>query len=271
MKELKGKKIVHEDGHVTYYYYKKKNGRHKKTGRKKKIKKRGRDWNYPWDYKIIRCDFKKQKEYIGVYHDLEEVEFVKNRLLKENENVVFPKKYINNGRNNKDIYEYKSEYLILKKIRNPEIEDNVTKLRNEYGTFVEHKTTSDKWAIYDKFERLEEEKFWVYGYSPKTDRKTFMWIFENLVSNVEDIVIVYLFNNKVILKYSEDFNFVVCKNIEDAIRFYNLLEEKSKKIKNIVFTGFTNGRMRRGKDTIEMIRHKTGWSLAKIFRTNTRA
>ncbi len=48
-----------------YYYYKKKIGRRKKPGAKKKKKIRGRRWQEPWDYKIIRFNFRVQDKYIG--------------------------------------------------------------------------------------------------------------------------------------------------------------------------------------------------------------
>ena len=270
---MKGKKTVHPDGHVTYYYYVKKAGRHKKPGPKKKPKKRGAKTARPWDYKIIRFDFRKQKAFIGYYHDLEEVEYVRKILEERNREVVFPKTQINNGRNNRQIYENKSEYVVLKKIRDVEKESAVTKLRNEYGTFVEHKTTSKNWAVYDKFPCIEEETFWVYGHNPKCDRKTFSWIYNNLIClpAEEEFVFVYLYNNKVIIKYDGDFAFVICKNTSDAIRFYNLVEEKSKKNKTIVLTGFTRGKSRRAVETIKMIAEKTNWELTKIQRTTTRA
>ena len=267
-------KKVDSSGNTTYYYYKKKIGRHKKRGRKKKLKKRGRRWQEPWDFKIILCRNKKQVKYIGVFHDIEEVEIAREILETKNKSVIFPKKYVNNVRNNKSLYEIEEEYVILKKIRNTDSENNITKLRNQYGTFVEHKTTSKNWLIYDKFPHVVEETFWVYGYNPKTDRKTISWIYDELIKTfAEDknnIVLIYLFGNKVILKYEDDFNFVICKNKSDAIRAYNFLEEKTKKVKNVMMTGFATIKDQRGQNTRDMIYEKTGWPNSKICRYTTR-
>ena len=268
-------KIVDESGNTRYYYYKKKVGRHKKRGARKKRKLRGRRWQEPWNFKIILCSNKKQTKYIGVFHDAEEVEYAKNLLLNQNKAVVFSKKYINNGRTSKKIEEAELEYVVLKKIRNKETEPSITRLRNQYGTFVDHKTTSENWTVYDKFPCEIEETFWVYGKNPKTDRKTFQWIFDNLILSYAEeknnLVLIYLFGNKVIFKYDEDFNFVICKNVSDAIRIYNEIESRIKKVRNVMMTGYVTMRQTRGKITYEMIADKTGWTYNKICRYTTRA
>ena len=71
MEEIKKKK---------YYYYKKKRGRKKKRGPKRKIKKRGREWQETWDFKIVTAKNKIQNEYIGKYHTLAEVLQAKEKI-----------------------------------------------------------------------------------------------------------------------------------------------------------------------------------------------
>lgn len=73
-----------KDGTKYYYYYKKKVGRHKKTGKKHTPRKRGREWQETWDFKIVKCTFNKQDEFIGIFHDLTEVEAAKKILETEN-------------------------------------------------------------------------------------------------------------------------------------------------------------------------------------------
>ena len=252
-------KKIREDGTVQYYYYQKKIGRHKKRGKKKRKKLRGRRWQETWDYKIMRFDFRRQATYIGVYHDLDEVYYVRKILEERNEQVVFPKKFTNNGNKDRKLYEFNSEYVILKRVEPGE--SNVTQLRNEYGKFVDHFTTNENWSVFDKFPCLVEETFWVYGYNPKCDRKDFNWIFSNLVVD----------HDKVIFKYEDDFEFVICKNVSDAIRMYNLLEEKTKRVRNVIMTGATNTRDGRGKVTIDMLSDKTGWTRRKITSKTTRS
>ena len=267
-------KKINKDGVEYYYYYQKKVGRHHKRGRKRKVKERGRRWQETWDYKIMRFDFRKQETYIGKYHDLDEVSFVKKILEKRNSEVLFPKKFTNNGRKDKSLYDFKSEYVILKRVREPE-EGNTTQIRNEYGKFVDHTTSNENWAVYDKFPCLVEETFWVYGHNPHSDRKTFQWIYDNLIiSHAEeknDLVLIYVFGNKVMFKYEEDFTFVICKNTSDAIRMYNLIEKKTKRVRNVLLTGGTVTKSDRGQMTIDMISDKTGWTRKKITTMSTRA
>ena len=266
-------KKVSADGHTYYYYYKKKIGRHKKSGPKKKPKKRGPKHTERWFFKIIKCNFNKQVDFIGFYHNIEEAEFARKILEERNAAIVFPKKYISNSLKNWNVYEQKSEYLILE--RNIDGGEGVTQLRNEFGKLIDHKTENGKWKIYAKFPCLEEETFWAYGYSPKTDRKTFDWIYENFAlahaQSKYDFVNIYIYNNKVIFRYdNKDFNFVLCKNTSDAIRMYNLIEERSKKNKQIIMTGGTSGNCDRTNEIVQMIKEKTGWPLTSIRKSSTR-
>lgn len=259
-------------GKVYYCYPKRKNGRHKKRGPKPKKVKKERIY-LPWDYIIVKTNEYKQSKYIGRYHTIQDAYAKKEELLDQNKSVIFPRQYVNNGTKNKDIYSARTEYLILKK--NTE-EAEPVKLRNDYGTLVEHVVTSDKWTICDKFPCLEEETFWVYGFSNKKDRKTADWIINELIINKieskEDSILIYLYNNKVIFKYNdEDFEFVICKSISDAIRLYNFIEEQTKKVKQVYMAGATNGRSKRGRETIQMIAQKTGWSIYKVCRRSTRS
>ena len=212
-------------------------------------------------------------DFIGFYHNIEEAEFARKILEERNAAIVFPKKYISNSLKNWNVYEQKSEYLILE--RNIDGGEGVTQLRNEFGKLIDHKTENGKWKIYAKFPCLEEETFWAYGYSPKTDRKTFDWIYENFAlahaQSKYDFVNIYIYNNKVIFRYdNKDFNFVLCKNTSDAIRMYNLIEERSKKNKQIIMTGGTSGNCDRTNEIVQMIKEKTGWPLTSIRKSSTR-
>lgn len=263
-------KIIREDGSITYYYYKKKRGRHKKTGPKKKKKKPGAKNQETWDYKILQFDSRKQVAYIGKYHNLGEAEVVKERLIQENEMVEFPVKYKNN-KGERGYSEYISEYLILKRNDN---NINGHFLRNEYGKLTENTVTDKDWVVYDKFPHVKEETFWVYGYNPKTDRKTFNFIYDNFIDKIIDgtynLVQVYIYNNKVIFRYDHDnIEFVICKNVSDAIRMYNLLEEKYKKSKQVFFTGSTSGKDYRASELKRLILEKTGWNLKKLYKKTT--
>lgn len=268
-------KKINKEGKVYYYYYKKKIGRKKKRGVKAK-KKKGEtksSKDRTWNYKILKFDFRKQTDYIGVYRTIEDAYKEKSKLLRLNELVEFPVVYTVSKRFNCGTTETNTIYAILKKIKE-EGESNKSMLRNEYGKLVEHVTTSKKYYIIDKFPCLVEETFWVYGFHPITDRKTYGWIYTNFVDDVCNstlsLVNIHIYNNKVIFRYDGDeFNFVICKNVSDSIRMYNLLKKKYEKNKRVCFTGQIMGHSDRGRELIHMIKEKTGWSDYKIYRTTT--
>lgn len=257
-----------------YYYYKKKVGRHKKPGPKKKKKMRGRRWQERWDYKIVICNNRKQDSYVNRYHDLPEVTEARKQLEERNSKILFPKLNLNNGHKSKDIETYRSEYVILKRIREGNTE--TTQLRNEYGKLVTIETNSDIWIVYDRFPHLVEETFWVYGYNPKNDRKDCKWIMEHIIEDyvydVYSILQIFLYNNKMIFKYdNNDFDFVICKNVSDAIRLYNLFKNKYLKQKNILFKGMVTKKSEKTQEVFKMLKDKTGWEDTKIYRKSTRA
>lgn len=249
-------------------------GRPKKRGPKKKKKYVSKK---PKIRKVRRCDFKivatlngKQKEFIGNYSTPEEAYNKFNELQKLNNNVIFPRKVINAGK----LKESRDEYLILQKNRHGDLKPG--QLRNEFGKVVEQQTNSSVWEVYDKCERLVEETFWVYGKCPKTDRKTFEWIYENkLIGNLinsYDIERVVLYKNKLIIKHDElPMDIIICKNISDGIRLYNLLEEWCKKNRQIFFLGSYNKVSDKRRQLENEIIELTGWDKRKIQCPSTRA
>lgn len=264
-------KIKKEDGTFYYYYYQKKKGRHKKTGPKKKKKKDYDSVNRKtWDYKILQFDMRKQTAYIGKYHNMTEVSKKMDELKFENNKVEFPVRFVNNKRNGR-LYDYMSEYVVLKRNNG---DSNITLLRNDFGKLVENVVTDENWVVYDKIKHIKEETFWVYGYNPRTDRKTFRFVYENFVDNVIDdtynLIQIYIYNNKVIFRYEyNEIEFVICKNTSDAIYMYNLLEEKYRGSRQVFFTGMTSGKYRRTNEIVSLIKNKTGWDLKKIYKKTT--
>ena len=167
-KTTKHKRIT-EDGRVWYYYPKKRKlGRKKKRGPKKKKKETWiRRTFEPWDFKIVICGNKKQVKYIGRYHNEIEISEIKEKLISDNEKVIFPVEYKNNP--DDDLSTWDLEYVVLKRF-NDEDESLITKLPNKFGKIVEHKTNNNEWIIWDKFPCKIEEDFWVYGYDNKKER-----------------------------------------------------------------------------------------------------
>jgi hypothetical protein len=225
---------------------KRKVGRPKKRGPKKKRIRRK-------ILKIIKerplCDFKivtvingKQNGYIGQYQNYSDAHKKLIELNESNNSVIFPRKYLNSG----TIGVIKDEYLLLEKNRFGNKSDG--EARNEFGKIVKQKiTNSNKWIIRDKTTRYVEETFWVYGYDPKKERKTFSWIYENLIINsIEsnyDIIRILIYKNKLVIKYdNKPLVMVMCKNKSDCIRMYNIISDKvrTNKIKQVLCIGIYN-------------------------------
>ena len=250
-------------------------GRPKKTGpkrkRKKKVEKPLRN-TAQFNYKLISCHNGKQVGYIDKYNDLESAYNKINELLNESKNVVFPKKLtITSGTKKDTVY----EYLLLEKNRG--LDKLNPLMRNKYGKLVEQRLNSEKWVIIDKFEYDVEEEFWVYGYNPNLERKTFNWIYENIVLSLNGIssdnsMRVILYKNKIILKMDDgNKEMILCKDRSDGIRFYNLLEERVNKegLSNIFFMGSWDAISdRRRKLEMELIEW-TGWDKYKIQKSST--
>lgn len=273
-KTTKHKRIT-EDGRVWYYYPKKKKlGRKKKRGPKKKKKETWvRRTFEPWNFKIVICGNKKQIKNIGRYHNEIEVSEIKEKLIEENNNILIPIQTKNDTKSN-SIIEWDLEYVILKKI--DDTEENVSKLPNKFGKYVEHTTNKKEWVIWDKFPCKIEETFWVFGYNNISEQKNVYWIFENLIlnkiENTYDLLRICLYNNKLIIQDdNKNIDIVICKNKRDCIRLYNCLYNNfCSKNKNVLFTGITRRKSQKQTEIIELIRKKTNWKLKDIYRGTTR-
>lgn len=188
-------------------------------------------------------------------------------LIEENKKVSFPVRYINIGK----LVNAHYELFIIKK---NEDDNKTTKLKDENGRITEYQTDNDNWIIIDREDYDKEETFWVYGYHPVFQRKTFKWIYNEMCknrNNKNDIIQIYAFRNKLLISTTYNMDMVMCKNISDCIRLYNELERKCKenKLKYIFFMGDAyNSALK--KDWFKKIKELTGWSDTKIQRKNLR-
>lgn len=254
---------------------KKKVGRPKKRGPKKKRKKKElpKEKHYvKYDYKIVECHNGKQIGYIGKYFDLEIAYSELNQLIEENKNIIFPRKITTSSSLKQESI---NEYLLLEK--NRDFNKPNPLMRNKYGKLIEQRLNSEKWVILDKFQYNVEETFWVYGYHPNIERKTFQWVYDNLIisqieGQSENILRIILYKNKILIKNDENkYEMILCKNISDAIRFYNLLEEKIKKdgYINVFFLGSYNIISEKRRKLEEDLIKMTGWDKYKIQKSTT--
>ena len=253
--------------------HKKKIGRPKKRGpkrkywRKKKVVKivKEKKVPLPFAYKIILCRNGVQSNFIGKYKTSEAAYEKFNELKQENEKVIFPALLIGlNGKH--EIENLIEEYLLIE-----QNDDENSLLRNEYGKLVEQKLNISGWTVLDKFRRIKEEDFYVYGYHPRWGRKTFQWIYDNIVtSNINskyDFKRVCMLLNKIVIKDdNNNMNLIICKSDSDAARFYNLLEQwvKKNKEKQILMVGDYTPVGSRRKKLEEEIMALTGWPIKKV-------
>ena len=260
---------------------KKKRGRKKKTGpkidwnlrKKKKLLKQRKaeakaaEKNRPYLYRVYLTRNNVRESMIGKYKTIEEAYEAFNKEKERSANVVFPR-----ATKITDLLEPSIDECVLVGMTN----DGPSMLRNEYGKLVEQQTDLEGWEVIDKFRNNIEETFWVWGYHNKHDRKTFMWIYENLLIRdgfgVYEFRRVFTFRNKLLVRYDDmHLEFVICKSDDDAVRLYNELQRKAKSdgIKQLLFVGDRSKLTEETKKLIAELMEITGWSQKRVSMKNT--
>ena len=222
-------------------------------------------------YHIILVNHSKQLRDLYCTHSEKLVNSRFKKMLDENEkNVVFPIKF-NNLKHQMVEAEY--ELVIIKYDVKPG--EKKTRIRNDFGKFVNYETSDENWIVCDRAPYKMEESFWVYGYNPKLQRKDFNWIYKNFFEkdskNKYAFKTLQLYNNKLLIDASGKLDMVICKNKPDAIRLYNQIEElcNKNKFKYIIFGGDIRYSKYK-RDWIKKIMDLTGWNIHKVKRTSTR-
>ena len=220
-------------------------------------------------YHIILVNHDKMKEDLFWTDSVATVNKEFKTMVEENKSVIFPIKF-----NNKtEIIESSYEIMIIK--ARDKTESRETKVMDEYGKFVNYATNDDDWIIYDRSPYYIEETFWVYGYHPRLQRKDFKWIYDNFISNNSNnkylFKTVQLFKNKILVECNGKLDMVICKNKQDAIRMYNMIEEwcERDKMKYVGFMGDLSYSKYKS-DWITKIQKLTNWTRKKITRMSTR-
>lgn len=199
-----------------------------------------------------------------------------NKIIIENKkSVKFKVKY--SSRDHK-LMSSKYEILLMKTKTDDEPDSPLH--RNEFGKLVPHTCNSNKMIIYKKEEYLFEETFWIYGLNPKSQRRDYFYILNDLIVDEltkngqlkikYPIKTLIVYRNKLLIENDDDFEIVICKCEEDSVRLYTELQNdiKKQKIKSVAFLGFAKDNLE--KRIEEKLLEKTGWTLSKIRRKNTR-
>ena len=167
------------------------------------------------------------------------------------------------------------ELVIVELVKNPTEEYTTRQFRNEDGYFVDNVIENDeRMAIIAKHPWKIEEKFYVYGYDRK-DKKDFDFVLNDVVmKDCDDKYLsrrVFTYGNKLVVQYDDNFDFVVCKNSDDAERLYDMIEESvDKRDKKYVFFNGVLASSLSGWMIDELVK-KTGWPRStcasnKIYR-----
>lgn len=213
------------------------------------------------DYQIIILKNNERLYTVSNHYTQESAIRKYNKMLEENKEIVFPIKFLNVEK----IESVKYHIAIIK--RKTDTDDDIPKLRNDYGEYVDHVVVdNDEWIMFEKEEYKFEESFWVYGYNPHYYRKTFMWIYEELVkkhaNNKRDILSIGYYKNKVLFETINHIDMVICKNKDDGIRLFSLLDDyvQNDKLKYIMFIGnlaATRNQASKVRDKIQSFTHWT--------------
>ena len=221
----------------------------------------------PITFKIMLCRNGKRISTIGQYRTSEDAYAAFKRQKEISDSVVFPRSlrvYIG-------IENSIDECVMIHKTN-----EGPTMLRNEYGKLVEHTTNLEGWQIVDKFKYNVEETFWVWGYDNRKDRKTFTWIYEELVIgdgfDPYEFRRIFTYRNNLLIRFDDgSLSIVICKSDYDSARLYNMLQETARtdKIKQLVFIGDKTEKSELTEKLENEIIEITGWTLKRLRMKGT--
>lgn len=231
-------------------------------------KKNGDEYAY---FTILLTKNRKRIKRIGAAWWKTDAYKIYNEAIEKNNSIVeFPIKY--RDKSNTTIQPVIYEIVLIKKVN--ENDETIARFRNCDGKFVDN-IIIDKiqHIIVAKSEWLVEETFNVYGYHPIKDRKNYSFILNNIIlDNVTkkyDIITIMTYKNKLLINYVDDFDFVTCRNSEEAQRLYIKLEKDIPKNykKNVLFLGEVS--KNRTNIIIDKMVEKTGWSRQSCMKSTT--
>ena len=212
-----------------------------------------------------------KKGYLGQYKTLEEARKRVKELLSAEKDIIFEKQSKTYPDGTMDV---KYEYVIFKDVRDGDPKS--TYLKNEYGKYVEHNVRFNgrNYEIIEKCKAKVEDDLWVFGYNPNHDRKTFAWIFNNILnegfSSSYDMKRIYLYHNKIVFcNDKNEIDIIICKTAKDAVRYYLTLQQYCKK-GPYLFMGQVTTKSALCEPLEKLLIEKTGWDTHKLRRNQHR-
>jgi len=194
-----------------------------------------------------------------------ETAYINFHKIKEANKVFYPQRFINTDGIKPVRYQ-----ICITKITEPD--DTFRILRDDLGKTYTEPPLGD-WTIIDSAPFEVEETFWLYGCHPRHERHTIHEIIKRLVTGayaknmVKQVIVVY---NKLIIYNEDQFDMVICKNLEEAQRLHHTLAKmaRKQKIKSLMFMGTASKVMI--SNMYDLIHEKTKWPYTKIRRRSTR-
>ena len=171
------------------------------------------------EYTILLVQNKKVKKIVQNYGKFYLAEKLFN-AMRENNTAVFPSKY-RTAKEGESVYKNTLEILFVRKKKEG---SEFRKIYTGMGV-IEEKVTGD-WEIIQKFTLKSEECFKVYGYKRRLNVLEILSnIFLDRIKNVKPYE-VYIVNNKLVITDGlDDFNMILCHNVDDTKRLYNYFLE----------------------------------------------
>lgn len=231
--------------------------------RAKKLAEKAKAGDEQGSYLVLLVKDKKRYDKLGEYRWKNDAFKAYNEAIEENSKVGFPVQTLVSKIGNAT---KKVEYeIIIASLLKKDEESNVTQFRNKEGKYVDTVVMDRKrHCIIAKHDWLIEETFYVYGYHPIRDRKTYPFILNNIVLNninsKDDIRSITTHKNRLFINYINDFDFVVCKNSTEAGRLYLTLQKDiPKEYKDYIL--FLGEIVQKNSVTklLDRIAEKTGW------------
>lgn len=191
--------------------------------------------------------------------------FTRYHKIKDENKILFPKRFVNSNK----IIPVKYEIAVTKPTEDG---DTFRILRDEYGKLYSEAPLGD-WTILSTQDYDIEETFMIYGMEYKNgERPTIKEVVKRLMINayskriVKQVIVVY---NKLLIYNEDQFDMVVCKNMEEAQRLHHALAKiaTKQKIKTLLFMG-TATKSNIGR-LYDVIHDETGWPYTKIRRQST--
>lgn len=199
------------------------------------------------------------------------VEYYK-QLVEQNHNEVdFPKTVVSNG--TKDCMEELNMEILLVRRTTEKDYTKETAFKDEWGSVIKVSAIGKRdYVIIDKADWYVEESFYCYGFHPTRDQKPYSFIWNNWILNggpgYDNTKRITRLNNKIIIKYVEGFDFVVCRNKKQAEDLYfKLMSDcESQKLNFLFFMG----EVPRGlvRQTYSELYEKTGWDRAMLYHSS---